>query len=60
MRPGGFRLRDFLAQILDDILKTDSVARIGINQGLVGLEDGESLLLGRGPGDAGLLKGRWQ
>ena len=52
--------RNFLAQILDDILKTDCIARIGIDQSLVGLEDGEPLLIWRGAWDTSLVKGRRQ
>jgi len=52
--------RNFLAQVFYDILKTDSIARIGIDQSLVGLEDGKPLLIWRGAWDTSLVKGRRQ
>ena len=60
MRSFGPAFRNFQPEILDDILKTDRIARIGIDQSLVGLEDCEPLLIWRGPGDTSLVKGRRQ
>ena len=41
----GSALRNFLAQILNHILKANSIPRVGIDQCFMGFKDGDSLLL---------------